>query len=108
MGGSFAEKNAVFEFLHFGETSSAASEVSPGGRNYGGRNPPSFAGSTVGGPMTGHPRSSGAFLLHCIQAARSIRQVIRSILARSRIARRAQVALSAELANGVGPTAGGC
>jgi hypothetical protein len=39
MGGSSAEKNAVFEFLHFGETSSAASEVSPGGRNHGGRNP---------------------------------------------------------------------
>jgi hypothetical protein len=48
MGGSSAEKNAVFEFLHFGETSSAASEISPGGRNYGGRNPPSFAGSTAG------------------------------------------------------------
>ena len=47
MGGSSAEKNAVFEFLHFGETSSAASEISPGGRNYGGRNPPSFAGSTA-------------------------------------------------------------
>jgi hypothetical protein len=46
MGGSYAEKNAVFEFLHFGETSSAASGVSPGGRNHGGRNPPSFAGST--------------------------------------------------------------
>jgi hypothetical protein len=47
MGGSPAENNAVVEFLHFGETSSAASEVSPGGRNHGGRNPPSFAGSTA-------------------------------------------------------------
>jgi hypothetical protein len=48
MGGSPAEKNAVVEFLHFGETSSAASEVSPGGRNHGGRYPPTFAGSTAG------------------------------------------------------------
>jgi hypothetical protein len=47
MGGSPAENNAVVEFLHFGETSSAASEVSPGGRNHGGRNPPSFAGNTA-------------------------------------------------------------
>jgi hypothetical protein len=47
MGGSPAEKNAVVEFLHFGETSSAASEASPGGRN-----PPSFAGSTDWGGYT--------------------------------------------------------
>jgi hypothetical protein len=46
MGGSSAKKNAVFGFLHFGETPSSASEVSTGGRNYGGRKPPSFAGST--------------------------------------------------------------
>jgi hypothetical protein len=52
MGGSSAEKNAVFEFLHFGETSSAASGVSPGGRNHGGQNPPSFAGSTAQGCPT--------------------------------------------------------
>jgi hypothetical protein len=39
MGGSSAEKNAVFEFLHFDETPSSASEVSRGGRNYGGQNP---------------------------------------------------------------------
>jgi hypothetical protein len=46
MGGSPAEKNAVLRFRNFGETPSAESEVSPGGRNHGGRNPPSFAGST--------------------------------------------------------------
>jgi hypothetical protein len=39
MGGSSAEKNAVFEFLHFAETSSAAPGVSPGGRTKAGETP---------------------------------------------------------------------
>ncbi len=64
MGGSSAEKNAVFGFLLFGETPSSASEVSPGGRNYGGRNPPSFAGSTVEGHIAFHRAYATRTTLH--------------------------------------------
>ncbi len=63
MGGSPAEKNAVSEFLHFGETSPAFSEVSPGGRNHGWRNPLSFAISTVWSPESGVRVVSRALVL---------------------------------------------